>query len=128
MKMFFLACSVMLLAACGSSEVSVGTRTTAEVESVYNVGKVAKGEQVKVKIKVKNTGDSPLVVGEIKAGCSCTSTSKPDEPIKPGKTGYVGATIDTGNFGIGKFKRDVTIVANTYPSPIKVSLEGEIIQ
>lgn len=128
MRALFVVCSLFLLAACGGNEVAIGSRTTAEFDEIYNAGTVAKGELVKVKIKLTNSGDKPMVISEVEAGCSCTSTKKPDAPIKPGDSGYVEATIDTGNFGIGKFSRDVRIVANTTPSPLVVSMQGEVIQ
>jgi hypothetical protein len=128
MRTLFIACSLLILSACGGNDVVIGNRTTAEFESIYDVGTVTKGEVVKAKIKIKNTGDYPLVVGDVEVGCSCTLANKPDEPIKPGATGVVEASVDTDKIGKGKFSRDIRIIANTTPSTLVVSIQGEIIQ
>lgn len=128
MKNLFVMLSLLLLTACGNGEVKIGSRTTAEFDAVYKAGTVAKGELVHVKIALKNSGSQPMVISKVEAGCSCTSTTKPEEPINPGKTAYVEATIDTGNFSIGPFERQVRIIANTTPSPLVVTMKGEVIQ
>lgn len=128
MRILFIACSLFLLSACGGNEAVIGNRTTAEYENVYNAGTIAKGEVIKAKIQIKNTGDYPLVVGDVEVSCSCTLASKPDEPIKPGATGTVEASVDTDKVGLGKFSRDIRIIANTTPSVLIVSIQGEIIQ
>lgn len=126
MKALFFIGTLFLFSACGGDEAMIGNRTTAEFESVYNAGKVAKGEIIKAKIKVKNTGDYPLVVGDVEVACSCTLASKPEGPIKPGETGVVEASVDTDKVGMGKFSRDIRIIANTTPSVLVVSIQGEI--
>lgn len=128
MKSILLAFSLILLAACGNDSAQIGNRTTAEYERVFDAGKAVKGELVRAKIKIKNTGEYPLVVGEVKVSCSCTLASKPNEPIKPGETGYVEATVDTDKVGYGKFSRDIRVIANTTPSPLVISIQGEITQ
>jgi len=118
-----------LFVACNNTEnIPVGSRTTATYEPIYDVGMVAKGEQVKVKIKLTNSGDQPMVVSDVTAGCSCTATSQPKKPIAPRKSDYIEATVNTSNFAMGKFSRDVRIIANTRPSPLVISIQGEIIQ
>lgn len=126
MKHFFIISSLLLLFSCGGNEAVIGNRTTAEYKNVYDAGVVAKGEIIKAKIKVKNTGDYPLVVGDVEVSCSCTLASKPDKPINPGETGIVEASVDTDKVGFGKFSRDIRIIANTTPSPLVVSIQGEI--
>lgn len=128
MRTLFIACSLLVLSACGGNDVMIGNRTTAEFESIYDAGTVTKGEVVKAKIKIKNTGNYPLVVGDIEPSCSCTVAGKPEEPIKPGATGIIEATVDTDKIGKGKFSRDIRIIANTTPSTLVVAIQGEIIQ
>lgn len=128
MRSLFIMASLFLLASCGNNSVDIGNRTTAEYDPIYNAGKAAKGEIIKAKIKIKNTGDYPLVVGDVQVSCSCTLASKPEEPINPGSEGFVETTIDTDKVGVGKFSRDIRIIANTTPTPLVVSIQGEVIK
>jgi hypothetical protein len=128
-KFLFLTGVIMLtLSSCGGGELSIGSRTKVEYQAVYDVGTLTKGELAKVKIELKNVGDVPLVVGDVEAGCSCTTTGKPEGPIKPGDTGIVEASVNTDKIGLGKFSRDVRIVANSTPSTLVVSIQGNIVQ
>lgn len=126
MRTLFFALSLVLLSACGNNDVKIGNRTTVEYKNVYKAGKVSKGEIIKAKIELKNTGDYPLVVGDVEVACSCTLASKPEKPIKPGETGVVEASVDTDKVGFGRFSRDIRIIANTTPSVLVVSIQGEV--
>jgi len=125
---FFLLFSLFFTACGDSSKVTVGSRTKVNYEPIYDVGMVVKGEQVKVKIKLENAGNQPLLVSSVQAGCSCTATSQPKKPIKPNGVDYIEATVNTSNFGMGKFSRNIRVVANTHPSPLVIAIQGEIIQ
>ncbi len=111
---------------CSDNEVKVGSRTTMEIDPVFNAGEVALGEVVKASFKVKNTGDQPLVIGDVKVGCSCTLASKPEKPINPGETGIIEAKIDTQKIGQGKFNKGINVVANTNPSVTMLNIVGEV--
>jgi len=126
--LFFSLLSAFFVACTNSDSVTVGSRTTVSYAPIYNVGTVAKGEQVKVKLSLTNSGKEPLVVSDVQAGCSCTATSRPKKPIPPKGTDYIEATVNTSNFAMGKFSRNVRIISNTRPSPIIIAIEGEIIQ
>ncbi len=112
--------------ACSNDEVKIGTRTSMEVEKVFDAGTVALGEIVHAKFTVKNTGEQPLVIGDVKVGCSCTLASKPEGPINPGKTAVIEAKLDTQKIGEGKFNKGINIIANTNPSVTMVNIVGEV--
>lgn len=123
-----LAFALLALSAigCSSDEVKIGTRTTMEVEKVFDAGTVAHGEIVHARFQVTNTGDQPLVIGDVKVGCSCTLASKPEGPINPGDKAYIEAKIDTQKIGQGTFNKGINIIANTNPSVTMVSIVGEV--
>lgn len=128
MKLFFAALICSLFVGCGQDTVEVGKRTTMEVKSKFDAGKVKKGEIVKAKFKVTNTGKYPLVITEVTPSCSCTLASKPEEPIKPGDHGFIEVSVDTEAVGTGVLHKSVNIVANTTPSVTKVLIEGVIVK
>lgn len=117
-----------LVLSCGdSSEVSIGEKTTMEVNEVFDAGTVMKGEEIKAVFKLTNTGDHPLVIVDVKGSCTCTVTSKPEEPIAPGESAVIEAFVDTDKTGSGTIVKDVNIVANTTPSMVKLKIKATVI-
>ena len=91
----FLALCSLLFSCEDNKKVVVGQKTTMEVNLVYDAGNVIKGEVINAKFKVKNTGDYPLVFGEVRPSCSCTVPHKPEKPIPAGETGVIVAQVMT---------------------------------
>lgn len=77
-----------------------------------DLGKLTEGQVVEVSWRFKNTGDKPLVVQDVQAGCGCTVADRPKEPIAPGGEGVIKAKFDSKNQG-PKFSKTVTVKANT---------------
>ena len=99
--------------------VAPGTRTTMDVNELYDAGEVVKGEFVTAKFKVTNTGDYPLSISDVKVSCSCTVAEEPKEPIAPGESAEIIAQVDTDKTRVGVVTKRVTIVSNT-DTPTKV--------
>lgn len=119
---------VVVLTACSEqAEASVGQYTTIEYEAVYDAGTVAKGEIVRAKIAIKNVGDYPLVIANVKPACSCTVPSYDTDPVSPGETAYINAEVDTDKTGKGIINKPITITANTRPSTTKVTIKASVI-
>jgi hypothetical protein len=130
MKSAFLAIgtgALFLLFSCGGNDqVSIGQKTTMVVNPVFDAGWVVKGEIIKAKFIVKNTGKYPLVIAEAKPSCSCTIASKPEDPIQPGKTGVIRANVDTGKTTLSIISKTVRIVANTEPGTTEVLIKARV--
>lgn len=118
-----------LFTACSStqSESEIGQYTTMEVEERYDAGTVAKGELVQATFTLKNTGDYPLIIADVKEACSCTVSEYPEEPIAPGESGTLSASVDTDRTGKGTISKPITITANTKPSTTKVTITAKVI-
>ena len=129
-KGFFGFFSILLiLASCkGSNEVEVGQKTMMEVSKVYEAGKVIMGEKVDAEFVVKNTGDYPLIISDVKGGCTCTVVEKPSEPILPGEEFTIRAYVNTDNVSIGAMQKPVTITANTEPSTTQVIIKAMVMK
>lgn len=116
-NVLFFTLLIALLTSCGgSNEVEVGQRTTMDIDKVFDAGEVFKGEVISAKFKIKNTGDRPLVISEVKGSCSCTVTDYPEEPLMPGEEGEIMAHVNTDKTGAGTLSKSVRIVSNTTPS------------
>ncbi|MDX2362835.1 MAG: DUF1573 domain-containing protein [Crocinitomicaceae bacterium] len=132
MKYFGIVLMAMLvLASCTETETNVviGNKTTIEIEPMmFDAGDVLKGEMVDAKFTITNTGTFPLVIAEVKGGCSCTVADYPDEPIQPGESGVIWAHVNTDETGVGALNKGVTIVANTDPSVSTVVIRGNVMR
>lgn len=132
MKMkFFLGLFAIatVLMSCGeNTEVEVGKKTTMAVNEVFDAGRVILGEKVDAVFTVENTGDYPLVISEVKGGCTCTVVEKPEKPILPGDSFEIRAYVNTDRVGVGSMNKPVTITANTAPSNNTVSIKALVVK
>ncbi len=120
---------LLLFTSCGGDQdYVVGNKTTLEVEKLFDAGDVVKGEMVTAKFIIKNTGDYPLVIGEVVPSCSCTISDAPEEPIQPGKSGEVIAYVNTDKVPAGVLHKSVRIVSNTEPSVTEVIIKANVIR
>jgi hypothetical protein len=128
-KIIIFSLSLVLFTACGgSTDLSVGDKTTMEINKLFDAGDVVKGEMVSAEFEITNTGDYPLVIGEVKGSCSCTVADYPREPIAPGETGIVSAHVDTDKVEAGMMNKGVRIVANTNPSITEVVIRANVMR
>lgn len=127
MKRTIAFIGILMLFACREEQtVEVGQKTTMEITPEFNAGTVIKGEIIKARFKVENTGDYPLVFGEVRGSCSCTVAEKPEEPLQPGETSEILAEVNTENLTSKKISKSVTILANTEPSLTVVTIKGTL--
>jgi hypothetical protein len=124
-KVIVFVLSSLVLTACTNTEVvEVGNKTSMMVEPVFDAGELVKGEVIRAKFEVENTGEYPLVIAEVKGSCSCTVASKPEDPIAPGESGIITAEVDTERTSTGLITKSVRIVANTEPSVTEVAIKA----
>ena len=128
MKNIIALLAIALLFACSSEgdSVEIGEKTTLEVNDVYDAGTVVKGEVIRAVFTVKNTGDHPLVFGEVRPSCSCTVADKPSEPIQPGASTKIIAKVNTANVSSKEVTKSVTIMTNTTPSTKVLIIKAKI--
>jgi hypothetical protein len=120
--------SLILLFSCkGENKLEVGQKTSMKIDKLFDAGTRVKGEVIEAVFNIENTGDYPLVFGEIKGSCSCTVAEKPEAPILPGEKGVISATVDTESFRINsEVSKYVTLVANTEPNRVTLRITAQI--
>lgn len=73
-----------------------------------------------------NVGDSPLKILKVMTSCGCTTASSDDKVIMPGDT--VDITVGYDPAGrIGRFKKRVSVFANTVPDRYNLNISGVVI-
>lgn len=134
-------CAVLLLASCDvrrhdkiaqnvtpANQIEIKDPTTVQIiDSAYDFGKATDGEIVEYNYRFKNTGTKPLVVTSVSASCGCTVPEKPEQPIKPGETGYIKVKFNSER-RVGKAHKTITVSSNADPAFPELLLTGEVIE
>ncbi len=130
MKRFLSLFSLIyILVSCNSDDkIEVGNKTTLEITKEFKAGNVILGEEIEAVFKLKNTGSYPLIIAEVKGSCSCTVADYPEDPIAPGETEEITATVRTDNAAPGTLIKEVRVVANTEPSITVLSIRANVIR
>ena len=126
-KFLTLSLLIAMFASCESdpeTDVIVGNKTTMKIDRLYDAGEVMKGEVITAKFRVTNTGKYPLTLASVKPSCSCTVSSYPKEPIPPGESDVITATVNTDRLGTGTLTKHVNVTANTSPSVTQLKIRG----
>ena len=100
--------------------------TVQMIDSVYNFGKVSEGEKVEYSYRFRNTGKNPLIVSSAVASCGCTVPEKPEEPIKPGETGFLKVVFNSKG-RVGDVHKQVTVTSNAFPPFPILELTGQVV-
>lgn len=88
-------------------------------------GEIKKGSDGLRVFEVKNIGDAPLVIEDVKSSCGCTVPKKPETPIMPGETGKIEVKYDTNR--PGPIRKTVTVYSNS-DEPVKaLKIKGTVI-
>ncbi len=128
-KIVVLFSITSVLLSCNSdNKIDVGNKTTMEITKEFKAGNVILGEEIESVFKLKNTGDYPLIIAEVKGSCSCTVADYPEDPIAPGDTEEITATVRTDNAAPGQLSKEVRVVANTEPSLTVLSIRANVIR
>ncbi len=84
------------------------TISFSKTTEVYgDVTKGANGDRVFV---VKNTGDKPLILSNVKASCGCTTPLWKTDPILPGKSAEIKVGYNTNL--VGPFNKQIEVFSN----------------
>ena len=88
-------------------------------------GVISKGSDGVRVFEFTNTGDSELVITDVKSSCGCTVPKKPKGPIAPGESSTIEVKYDTKR--VGPIRKTVTVYSNA-AEPIKaLKIKGEVL-
>ena len=92
---------------------------------VIDYGKIAKGSDGIRVFEFTNTGDSELVISDVKSTCGCTVPEKPDGPIAAGKSGTIKVKYDTNR--VGPIRKTITVYSNADKPVTPLKIKGEVL-
>ena len=82
------------------------------IDSVKDYGKIMEGTQLNVAFRFRNTGKTPLVIGQVQPSCGCTVANRPAAPIAPGEEGQIKASFNSDN-RVGVNHKSLIVTTNT---------------
>jgi hypothetical protein len=99
--------------AVASAMADTARYTTIEwLDSSRDYGRIPEGQKLDVTFRFRNTGTTPLVIGQVRPSCGCTVAEQPREPIAPGSEGRIKAMFNSeGRTGINH--KTLFVNANT---------------
>jgi hypothetical protein len=113
----FVGCQ--LLQSSDNNAISTGTPHLVVQQPIHDFGTVAEGDEVGAVFWVTNSGDAPLIVTNVKAGCGCTSVKWPQVPVAPGDSGKVEVIFNT-RARSGMQSKSVEVFSNAPESPFEL--------
>lgn len=94
-------------------------------ETEHDFGKIVNGTPVETHFKYTNTGNSPLVVSNIKSTCGCTVPSDWNkEPLAPGESAEF--TVKFNGKGQNQISKTITLTTNTEKGSETVKIKAFI--
>jgi hypothetical protein len=82
------------------------------LDSSRDYGRIPEGQKLDVTFRFRNTGATPLVIGQVQPSCGCTVADPPREPIPPGAEGQIKASFNS-NGRVGVNHKSLLVTANT---------------
>lgn len=114
---------VISLNACQSKSVSKNG-AIAFKRTEHNFKEIDYKSDTKCTFLFTNSGETPLLIHNVKTSCGCTVPEWPKKPIKPGKSGEIHIEYDTSH--PGKFHKTITVFYNGKESPKELVIKGMV--
>ncbi|PIE50476.1 MAG: hypothetical protein CSA38_03480 [Flavobacteriales bacterium] len=95
-------------------------------ENHFDFKDIKQGETVEHQFEFTNSGKKPLIISAVKPGCGCTISEYTQEPILPGKKGFVTLKFNAMNFQ-GMVRKSAEVYANVEQLPIVLTFSANVI-
>lgn len=73
----------------------------------------------------KNTGNTPVIINDIRSGCGCISSDYAKAPIKPGERSKITVNYNPA-YRPGFFSKEVVILSNSNKNTNRVWVKGSV--
>lgn len=101
--------------------------TTIQIDcDTLSLGKVHRRETKRVSFHIRNTGNVPLLIVDVRPSCGCTSVSWNKRPVNPGQE--VEITIVFEPNSLGHFLKSIEVLCNTHQHIHHLNLKGTVVE
>ncbi|WP_028297090.1 DUF1573 domain-containing protein [Olivibacter sitiensis] len=94
-------------------------------EEKYDFGQIKQGEQVSHVFEFVNTGEKPLIITNVTAGCGCTTPVYDKKPVNPGQKGQIEVGYNSTGQSIGRQQKMISVQSNA-GQMVVLQLNGEV--
>ncbi|MFP4556977.1 MAG: DUF1573 domain-containing protein [Bacteroidales bacterium] len=95
-------------------------------EDFFDFGTVKHGEVLSYTFLFTNTGNIPLIINDVVAGCGCTTTKLTKEVLKPNQQASIEVVFNTRGWHGSQYK-NVTIVSNAQTSKRSITIKANVV-
>lgn len=92
----------------------------------HDFGNIPQGVPVTAEFVFTNTGNTNIILSEVKPSCGCTAADYTKEPVAPNKSGYIKATYNASS--IGSFTKAITVKHNVGEGTQVLILKGTVVE
>lgn len=109
----------------GKSSAPSDTKQTIALLSEREVkfGSFPMAEKQQREVRLKNTGDVPLVIHGVDTSCGCTRVEYTKQPVRPGEETKLLIVYEADE--AGHFHKTVDVYCNTADAPLRITVAGE---
>jgi hypothetical protein len=90
----------------------------------HDFGNVKVDTDNKTVFYVTNTGKKPLIIEGVSASCGCTTPTKPEQAIQPGKKDKIEVVFHPKPGQLKEQSKTVTVTANTDPKMVVLNVKA----
>lgn len=94
------------------------------INKEIQLNNIKAGKKQAMTFKLKNTGNTALVISDVKTSCGCTNADWEREPIEKGKSTAISAEITLDETGY--FSKTLSVYCNVENSPIILTVKGNV--
>ncbi|MCH2235527.1 MAG: DUF1573 domain-containing protein [Crocinitomicaceae bacterium] len=87
-----------------------------------DLGEIEQGKPVDITFNFNNTGNEPVIISDVKAGCGCTIVNFDKKPIPSGDSSEITATFNAK--AEGPFNKSIRVYTNVNDTPIILRFNG----
>lgn len=103
---------------------STNLTTIKTVKDSITIGTVKYGDKKNVVFQITNTGESPLIIKDVRPSCGCTNVEWNKHPIKPGETTEIAVVFEPNS--LGRFIKSINVYCNTAEQMHQLKLLGQV--
>ncbi|RAU83382.1 DUF1573 domain-containing protein [Pontibacter arcticus] len=95
-------------------------------KQTHDFGTITEGTFASYEFRVKNVGNQPAIISDVRPACGCTTPTWPKEPILPGKIAAIKAVYNsTGR--PGAFHKSISIVSDGVAQSQVLYIKGNVV-
>jgi hypothetical protein len=91
----------------------------------HDFGIIRPGDEVGARFGFENKGASSLIIERVVTGCGCTVAKYTENPVQPGKSGFVEVIFDTRGKRGAQFQ-EVSVYFQGIKKPVRLSLVAQV--